>query len=78
MTPSFFTEHTYNFGDTPVKNRAEKQAFFESLMRSQLIKVCGQPTTDFVVAPLDQVFVMWTAVIEFLAEARMPCWNPSK
>jgi predicted amidohydrolase YtcJ len=55
MTPSFFTEHTYYFGDTHVLNRGEKQAFFLSPMR---------PTnhTDFVVAPLDQMFVMWTAV----------------
>jgi predicted amidohydrolase YtcJ len=63
MTPSFFTEHTFYFGDTHVLNRGEKQAFFLSPMRAAIDKGL-RPTnhTDFVVAPLDQMFVMWTAV----------------
>jgi predicted amidohydrolase YtcJ len=63
MTPSFFTEHTFYFGDTHLLNRGEKQAFFESPMRAAIDKGL-QPTnhTDFVVAPLDQMFVIWTAV----------------
>ncbi len=63
MTPSFFTEHTFYFGDTHVLNRGEKQAFFESPMRAAIDKGL-RPTnhTDFVVTPLDQMFVMWTAV----------------
>ncbi|MGB8322723.1 MAG: amidohydrolase [Candidatus Acidiferrum sp.] len=63
MTPSFFTEHTYYFGDTHVLNRGEKQAFFESPMRAAIDKGL-RPTnhTDFVVTPLDQMFVMWSAV----------------
>ena len=63
MTPSFFTLHTFYFGDTHVLNRGEQQAFFESPMRAALDRGL-RPTnhTDFVVAPLDQMFVMWSAV----------------
>ncbi len=63
ITPSFYTEHTFYFGDTHVKNRGKKQAFFESPMRAAIDKGL-RPTnhTDFVVVPLDQMFVMWTAV----------------
>jgi len=63
MTPSFFTEHTFYFGDAHVLNRGQAQAFFESPMRAAIDKGL-HPTnhTDFVVAPLDQMFVMWTAV----------------
>lgn len=63
MTPSFFTEHTYYFGDTHVLNRGKEQAFFESPMRAAIDKGL-RPTnhTDFVVAPLDQLFVLWSAV----------------
>ncbi len=63
MIPSFYTEHTYYFGDTHVINRGEKQAYFISPMRTAIDKGL-KPTnhTDFVVAPLDQLFVMWTAV----------------
>lgn len=63
MTPSFFTEHAYYFGDTHVRNRGKEQAFFLSPMRAAIDKGL-HPTnhTDFVVAPLDQMFVVWTAV----------------
>jgi predicted amidohydrolase YtcJ len=63
ITPSFYTEHAYYFGDTHVLNRGQKQAFFISPMRTAIDKGL-RPTnhTDFVVAPLDQMFVMWTAV----------------
>jgi predicted amidohydrolase YtcJ len=63
FTPSFYTEHTFYFGDTHVLNRGREQAFFISPMRAAIDKGL-RPTnhTDFVVAPLDQLFVMWTAV----------------
>lgn len=63
MTPSLYTEHTYYFGDTHVRNRGKEQAFFESPMRAAIDKGL-RPTnhTDFVVAPLDQMFVLWSAV----------------
>jgi hypothetical protein len=63
LIPSFYTEHTYYFGDTHVLNRGREQAYFLSPMRAAIDKGI-RPTnhTDFVVAPLDQMFVMWTAV----------------
>jgi hypothetical protein len=63
ITPSLYTEHTFYFGDTHVLNRGKVQAFYESPMRAAIDKGL-RPTnhTDFVVAPLDQMFVIWTAV----------------
>ena len=63
ITPSFYTEHTFYFGDTHILNRGEQQAGFLSPMRAAIDKGL-RPTnhTDFVVAPLDQMFVVWTAV----------------
>jgi predicted amidohydrolase YtcJ len=63
ITPSFYTEHTFYFGDTHVQNRGQAQAFFMSPMRAAIDRGL-RPTnhTDFVVAPLDQLFVIWTAV----------------
>jgi predicted amidohydrolase YtcJ len=63
IEPSFYTEHTFYFGDTHILNRGKEQAFFESPMRAAIDKGL-RPTnhTDFVVAPLDQMFVIWTAV----------------
>jgi predicted amidohydrolase YtcJ len=63
LIPSLYTEHTYYFGDTHVLNRGKEQASFISPMRSAIDKGL-HPTnhTDFVVAPLDQMFVLWSAV----------------
>jgi predicted amidohydrolase YtcJ len=63
ITPSFFTLHSFYFGDTHVLQRGQEQAFFLSPMRAAIDKGL-RPTnhTDFVVAPLDQMFVMWSAV----------------
>lgn len=63
ITPSFFTEHTYYFGDAHILNRGMEQASFISPMRTAIDKEL-RPTnhTDFVVSPLDQMFVLWTAV----------------
>lgn len=63
IIPSFYTEHTFYFGDTHLLNRGKEQASFLSPMRAAIDKGL-RPTnhTDFVVAPLDQLFVMWTAV----------------
>lgn len=63
IIPSFYTEHTFYFGDTHLLNRGKEQASFLSPIRAAIDKGL-RPTnhTDFVVAPLDQLFVMWTAV----------------
>jgi predicted amidohydrolase YtcJ len=63
IIPSFFTEHTYYFGDAHVQLRGKEQADFLSPMRAA-IDLGLRPTnhTDFVVTPLDQMFLVWTAV----------------
>ncbi len=63
ITPSFFTQHTYFFADTHLILRGKKETDFISPMRTA-IDMGMRPTnhTDFVVTPLDQLFVMWTAV----------------
>ncbi len=63
IIPSLFTQHTYYFGDAHVRLRGKEQADFLSPMRAA-IDLGLHPTnhTDFVVTPLDQLFVMWTAV----------------
>lgn len=63
ITPSFFTPHTFYFGDAHVRLRGKTQADFLSPMRAA-IDLGLHPTnhTDFVVTPLDQMFVVWTAV----------------
>jgi hypothetical protein len=63
IRPSFYTLHTYYFADAHVKNRGKAQASTISPMRDAIDKGL-QPTnhTDFVVAPLDQMFMLWSAV----------------
>jgi predicted amidohydrolase YtcJ len=63
IRPSFYTLHTYYFADAHIKNRGEAQASYISPMRDAIDKGL-QPTnhTDFVVAPLDQMFMLWSAV----------------
>jgi predicted amidohydrolase YtcJ len=63
IRPSFYTLHTYYFAEAHVANRGPEQAAYISPMRDA-IDAGLRPTnhTDFVVAPLDQPFVLWSAV----------------
>lgn len=63
ILPSFYTLHTYYFAEAHIANRGKEQAMYISPMRDAIDKGL-MPTnhTDFVVAPLDQLFVMWSAV----------------
>ena len=63
IIPSFYTEHTYFFADTHIKNRGKSQAEFLSPLKTALSKgIVFANHTDFNVAPIDQLFVLWTAV----------------
>jgi len=63
MIPSFFTEHCFFFGETHVKNRGQKQATFLSPMKTALkMGIRCANHTDFNVSPIDQLFVVWSAV----------------
>ncbi|VXB16824.1 conserved hypothetical protein [Flavobacterium sp. 9R] len=63
VRPSFYTLHTYYFYEAHLKNRGFNQAQYISPMRDA-IAAGLKPTnhTDFVVAPLDQMFMLWSAV----------------
>ncbi len=63
VRPSFYTLHTYYFAEAHIANRGRKQAMYISPMRDA-IDAALRPTnhTDFVVAPLDQLFMLWSAV----------------
>jgi predicted amidohydrolase YtcJ len=63
IRPSFYTLHTYYFAEAHIKNRGMAQAMYSSPMRDA-IDAGLRPTnhTDAVVAPLDQMFMLWSAV----------------
>lgn len=63
ILPSFYTLHTYYFAEAHIANRGKAQAMYISPMRDAIDKgLVPTNHTDFVVAPLDQLFVMWSAV----------------
>jgi len=63
IRPSFYTLHTFYFAAAHKKNRGDAQAAYISPMRDA-IDAGMHPTnhSDFYVAPLDQMFMMWSAV----------------
>jgi len=63
VRPSFYTLHTYYFYEAHLSNRGMEEAQYISPMRDAL-DAGMKPTnhTDFVVAPLDQMFMLWSAV----------------
>ena len=63
IRPSFYTLHTYYFAEAHIANRGRAQAMYLSPMRDAIDKgLVPTNHTDFVVAPLDQMFMMWSAV----------------
>jgi hypothetical protein len=63
VRPSFYTLHTYYFYEAHLENRGFEQAQYISPMRDAM-DAGLRPTnhTDFVVAPLDQMFMLYSAV----------------
>lgn len=63
IRPSFYTLHTYYFYEAHLANRGFEQAQYISPMRDA-IDAGLRPSnhTDFVVAPLDQMFMLYSAV----------------
>jgi predicted amidohydrolase YtcJ len=63
INPSFFTNHAFFWGDVHVENLGEERAFFMSPMKTA--RAMGLHMTnhsDFLVTPLDPLFILWTAV----------------
>ncbi|MGB4708772.1 MAG: amidohydrolase family protein [Fuerstiella sp.] len=72
IIPSFYTEHTYFFAETHIKNRGKAQTEFISPLKTALSKeIVFANHTDFNVAPIDQLFVLWTAVNRVSREGRV-------
>lgn len=63
FSPSFFTMHTFFWGEEHVANLGEERASFLSPMQSAIAHglVCSNHT-DFTVCPMDPMRVMWSAV----------------
>lgn len=63
IVPSFFTEHCYYFAEAHLKNRGKQQTDFLSPMKTafEMGLRCANHT-DFNVSPIDQMFVIWSAV----------------
>jgi predicted amidohydrolase YtcJ len=63
MVPSFFTNHTFFWGDVHVKNLGEKRGFYESPLKSALKKgIVFANHTDYPVTPINQMFLLWSSV----------------
>ena len=63
IRPSFYTLHTYYFAEAHIKNRGTEQAMYISPMRDAIdAGLSPSNHTDFVVAPLDQMMMLWSAV----------------
>lgn len=63
ITPSYFTNHTFFWGDVHVKNIGKEKADFISPLKSAKAKgIVTSNHTDFNVTPLDPMFVIWSAM----------------
>jgi predicted amidohydrolase YtcJ len=63
IRPSLYTLHTYYFAEAHIANRGREQTDYLSPMRDAIDKgLVPTNHTDFVVAPLDQMFMLWSAV----------------
>jgi predicted amidohydrolase YtcJ len=60
---SFFTNHTYFWGDVHVENTGKERAYFMSPARSARDRgIRFSNHSDFAVTPLDPMFILWTSV----------------
>jgi predicted amidohydrolase YtcJ len=63
ITPTYFTNHVFFWGDVHVENMGEEVASFISPVKSaKEAGVISSNHTDYNVTPLDPFFVMWTAM----------------
>jgi len=62
ITPSYFTNHVFFWGDVHIKNVGEKKASFISpLKTAKEMGIITSNHTDFNVTPLNPFFILWTA-----------------
>lgn len=63
ITPSYFTNHTYFWGDVHRSNFGEERAAHISPIKSALaLGLHASNHSDFIVTPLDPMFILWTSM----------------
>jgi predicted amidohydrolase YtcJ len=63
ITPSYFTNHAYFWGDAHVENLGEERAFFLSPIRTtDSMGIIYTNHTDYIITPINQLFTVWSAV----------------
>ena len=61
--PSFFTNHAYFWGDAHLNNLGEDRAnFLSPIASADKLGIKYTNHTDYLITPLDPMFVIWTAV----------------
>lgn len=61
--PAYFTNHAFFWGDVHLENLGEERASFLSPMKTSMdMGIVCTNHTDFIVTPLNQLFLTWTAV----------------
>jgi predicted amidohydrolase YtcJ len=62
ITPTYFTNHTFFWGDVHIKNVGlENASFISPINTARSLGIVTSNHTDFNVTPLDPFFVIWTA-----------------
>lgn len=63
FVPSFFTNHTFFWGDVHVRNLGQERAFFSSPLKTALAKdIIFTNHTDYGVTPISQLLLLGTSV----------------
>lgn len=63
LIPSFFSNHTFFWGDVHIRNLGEQRGYFESPLKTALNKgVIFANHTDYAVTPINHMFLLWTSV----------------
>lgn len=63
MIPALFSNHAFFWGDVHVRNLGKDRAFFLSPLKTAAKKgIVATDHTDWGVTPLNQLFLLWTAV----------------
>lgn len=63
MLPSFFTNHTFYWGDVHFQNLGKERSDYLSPMKAAFdMGIPATNHTDCIVTPMDQLFLLWTSV----------------
>lgn len=63
VNPSFFTNHTFFWGDLHVENLGKQRAYFSSPMKTaRALDLHMTNHSDFLVTPLDTMLILWSSV----------------